>query len=193
MKLKPDLYAQVDSDGRLILPQKVASHYGLTSGAKVPLNEGVNSAHFRQPVTLLTKLYVEPTNKCNLTCRTCIRNIWDETLGQMSTSTFTRIIKGLNSFPSISTVLFGGFGEPLLHPDIVDMVAQAKNANTSPFFTEKDMELTATIELYSFRKLLTLIAGVPWSFRENDTSPIVLHFGQDTFFISPGSPVIENI
>jgi len=34
MKLKPDSYAQVDSDGRLVLPQEVVSHYGLIPGAK---------------------------------------------------------------------------------------------------------------------------------------------------------------
>ncbi len=131
MKLISDSYARVDKAGRLILPRDVTSHCGLTPGTKVFLAEGVNSVCFRRPVTRLTKVYIEPTNQCNLTCRTCIRNSWDETPGQMSTSTFNCIIKGLKSFTSVSTVLFGGFGEPLSHPHITDMVAQTKSTGIS--------------------------------------------------------------
>src|SRR3990172_6746911 len=74
----------------------------------------------------LTKLYVEPTSRCNLACRTCIRNVWDEPSGQMSDATFARIIEGLRAFSPSPDVFFGGFGEPLSHPSIVEMVAQAK-------------------------------------------------------------------
>jgi len=126
MKLKPDLHAQVDSDGRLILPQEVAYRYGLAPGAKVPINQGVNGMLLWQPVTHLTKVYVEPTNKCNLTFRMCIRNAWDEPLGQMADTTFERVIDGLRSFSPPPTILFGGFGEPLFHPNIVEMVVKAK-------------------------------------------------------------------
>jgi hypothetical protein len=35
-----------------------------------------------RPITQLTKVYVEPTNACNIACRTCIRNNWDENLGR---------------------------------------------------------------------------------------------------------------
>ena len=31
----------------------------------------------------LAKLYVEPTNRCNLDCRTCMRQGWEEGLGFM--------------------------------------------------------------------------------------------------------------
>jgi MoaA/NifB/PqqE/SkfB family radical SAM enzyme len=30
----------------------------------------------------LNKVYVEPTNRCNLICVTCIRNSWDEPFGE---------------------------------------------------------------------------------------------------------------
>ncbi|MBI3761917.1 MAG: radical SAM protein [Chloroflexi bacterium] len=74
----------------------------------------------------LKKLYIEPTSRCNLACRTCIRNAWEEAAGDMAASTFARIVEGLRAFSPPPSVFFGGFGEPLSHPNIVEMVAQAK-------------------------------------------------------------------
>ena len=39
--------------------------------------EGGNSLRLHRPVTHLAKLYVEPTNACNLDCITCFRNAWE--------------------------------------------------------------------------------------------------------------------
>jgi MoaA/NifB/PqqE/SkfB family radical SAM enzyme len=74
----------------------------------------------------LAKLYVEPTNACNLDCRTCIRNVWDERSGKMTAATFDAVLAGLQQFSPRPTIFFGGFGEPLSHPGIVDMVAGVK-------------------------------------------------------------------
>jgi MoaA/NifB/PqqE/SkfB family radical SAM enzyme len=74
----------------------------------------------------LAKVYVEPTNRCNLECRTCIRHGWDEPLGQMIETTFAQIMAGLRAFSPPPAAFFGGFGEPLAHPGITEMVAQAK-------------------------------------------------------------------
>jgi MoaA/NifB/PqqE/SkfB family radical SAM enzyme len=74
----------------------------------------------------LAKLYVEPTNRCNLDCRSCMRHGWEEELGFMGFGHFEKIMAGLRSFPGLPDVFFGGFGEPLGHPRIVDMVALAK-------------------------------------------------------------------
>lgn len=126
MNLKREFRAQVDDQGHLVLPPEIVSRYGLRPGAQVCIDERLNGLHLRQPATQLAKVYIEPTNRCNLECRTCIRNVWDEPLGQMSGKTFTRIIEGLRVFSPAPTIFFGGFGEPLAHPDIVEMVAQAK-------------------------------------------------------------------
>ena len=79
----------------------------------------------------LAKLYIEPTNQCNLDCRTCIRNVWDEPQGMMSEDVFSRVMDGLAAFSPVPAAFFGGFGEPLFHPGIVEMVRQAKSLGTS--------------------------------------------------------------
>lgn len=124
----PTTWAKVDEEGRIVLPVELANRYGLKPGIEIRLDEETNGLHFHRPTTSLAKIYIEPTNLCNLNCRTCIRNTWDEPLGQMSNVTFARIISGIQAYQTAPNVFFGGMGEPLSHPDIVDMVAQAKNA-----------------------------------------------------------------
>ena len=126
MNESQELRAQVDEEGRLVLPAGVASRYGLKPGAQVCIEEATNSLRLRRPVRYLAKVYIEPTNRCNLECRTCIRNVWDEPLGQMDEATFARICESLQAFSPRPTVFFGGLGEPLAHPHIVEMVTQVK-------------------------------------------------------------------
>lgn len=71
------------------------------------------------------KVYVEPTNRCNLACRTCLRTLWDEPPGDMDAATFARVLDGLRACTPVPTVFFGGIGEPLAHSRIVEMVAAA--------------------------------------------------------------------
>jgi len=121
------LFAYADDEGRLVFPPELAFRFGLKPGAKFYIDEKSNALCLRQPVTHLAKVYIEPTNRCNLECRICMRNVWDEPLGEMSRATFARIIEALRSFSPPPAVFFGGLGEPLAHPDIVEMVAQAKS------------------------------------------------------------------
>ncbi len=44
---------------------------------------------------LLRKVYVEPTNACNLACRTCIRHAWEEPEGFMEWATYEAVVEGL--------------------------------------------------------------------------------------------------
>ena len=131
MRLKRELGAHVDDEGRLVLPPEVVSRFGLKPGTRVLVDEGGNDLRLRKPATHLSKVYIEPTNRCNLECRTCIRNTWDEPLGEMSSATFGRIVEGLRSFSPPPTVFFGGIGEPLSHPHMVEMVGQAKALGSS--------------------------------------------------------------
>jgi MoaA/NifB/PqqE/SkfB family radical SAM enzyme len=120
------LTARVDSDGRLVLPSEVAGRLGLVPGASVTLDEEANSIRLRRPVEHLAKVYVEPTTRCNLTCRTCIRNAWEEPAGDMGPEVFERLLQDLAALDPSPGVVLGGFGEPLAHPRILEMVERVK-------------------------------------------------------------------
>ena len=80
----------------------------------------------------LRKVYVEPTNACNLACATCVRHAWDEPEGFMEWSAFEPVVDGLagegdgGGGEAAGTVALMGLGEPLLHPCFLDMVRLAK-------------------------------------------------------------------
>lgn len=117
---------EIDETGRLVLPPEFVKQYGLQPGTKIRVGNNTNGLQVRRPVTQLARIYIEPTNHCNLDCVTCIRHSWDEPLGEMSSEVFSQIVEGLHSFSSRPSIFFGGLGEPLAHPNIVDMVAQIK-------------------------------------------------------------------
>jgi len=119
-------WAEVDENGRLILPPDVMANYGLKPGSKVRLDEGGNFVRMHRPVTQLTKVYIEPTVACNLDCITCFRNAWDQPIGRMSEETFQAIFEGLKELDPIPDVYLGGIGEPLFHPKTIDWIAQVK-------------------------------------------------------------------
>ncbi len=134
--------ALVNKNGELVFPEEFVRKYGLMAGAHVCVEETAKGLRLRLPVTLLKKLYIEPTNRCNLECRTCMRNAWNEPMGTMSNGSFSRIMEGLKESPTPPSVFFGGLGEPLSHPDIIEMVAKAK-------------ALGSTVELITNGTLLT--------------------------------------
>lgn len=117
--------ASVDGSGRISLPAELAMKWGLQPGAQVRIDPQGNGLFLHRPTSQLGKIYIEPTNQCNLECRTCIRNIWDETPGFMSDATFEGIVQSVLGLDPAPTVFFGGFGEPLFHSEIVGMVAEA--------------------------------------------------------------------
>ena len=125
--IKPTIaWAEVDEQGRLVLPPEVVERFGIRPGARVRLDEGKNFVRMHRPVTHLAKVYVEPTVACNIDCITCFRNAWDEVDGRMSDETFDRIFDCLRALDPIPDVYFGGVGEPLFHPRTVDWIAQIK-------------------------------------------------------------------
>lgn len=125
------LKGKVGSDGRIILDPADAARYGLAPGAEFFVEDGTDGLTIVRPATNLAKIYIEATNACNLQCRTCIRNSWSESTGRMSLETFGGIVEGLKAFSPAPSVFFGGFGEPLSHPSIVDMVAAVKGIGST--------------------------------------------------------------
>ena len=119
-------WAEVDGNGRLILPPEVAQRFGLNPGSKVRLDEGGNFVRMHRPVTHLTKVYIEPTVACNLDCITCFRNAWEQPIGRMTEETFENIFNGLKQTYPIPSVYFGGIGEPLFHVKTIEWIRRIK-------------------------------------------------------------------
>lgn len=89
---------------------------------------------------MIKKLYIEPTSCCNLNCNMCFRHNWfDENMGFISSGTQSRISEIFKD-SNIETVFFGGMGEPLLHPNIIEMVRSAA-------LTVKNIELITNATL----------------------------------------------
>jgi MoaA/NifB/PqqE/SkfB family radical SAM enzyme len=118
----------VDEQGRLVLPPDLTARLGLVEDASVRIEEHADSFTVSRSTASLAKVYVEPTNVCNLHCSMCVRNVWDERPGMMSRATFTRIMEGVERVSPRPTLFFGGFGEPFAHPQFLTMLAAAKAA-----------------------------------------------------------------
>jgi MoaA/NifB/PqqE/SkfB family radical SAM enzyme len=155
-----DGYFQVDPQGNLTVPAALAERFGLQPGARVRFDEGPGGLLLRRPVGHLARVYIEPTTQCNLACGTCLRQVWNEPLGRMSEAAFLRILEGLRAFRPAPLVFFGGYGEPLTHPEIFAMVREAK-------------QLGAVVELITNGTLLDELA-----------SQAVLDSGLDCLWIS---------
>jgi organic radical activating enzyme len=93
----------------------------------------------------LNKIYVEPTNRCNLDCVTCIRHSWDEPFGDMEWSVYQALIEGLENFPGPKTIAFAGMGEPLLHEQFPEMVRLAHERGLRTEMTSNAMLLTSSL------------------------------------------------
>ena len=116
----------VDEKGRIILPANISDSLSLIPGTSITLEQTSQGLLLQRSDPLLTKVYIEPTNACNLNCKTCVRNSWDEPTGFMDIKTYRTLIESLRSIPSLQKISLWGIGEPLFHPDIVEMVALAK-------------------------------------------------------------------
>jgi putative metalloenzyme radical SAM/SPASM domain maturase len=72
------------------------------------------------------KLFVEPTTYCNLKCRMCVKQSRGNGIveGFLDTERFRELSR---IFPYLDTVVFSGIGEPLLHPELEQMVAATRS------------------------------------------------------------------
>ena len=113
------------AEGALRTTAAQAQRWGVTPGAEFDVEERPDGLFLRRRERPLQRVYVEPTARCNLSCRTCVRHSWDEPIGTMPMDTYRALIDGLKAVPTLRSMAFWGFGEPLLHPDIVEMIAMA--------------------------------------------------------------------
>lgn len=120
------LYARVDENGKISLPAALSQKLGLRPGDEIRVMPEDQSLRLRPSITTLQRVYIEVTNTCNLSCSTCMRNVWDVQYGRMTEETFDRILWGLDEFQEKPELFFGGYGEPLFHPRILDLIEHAK-------------------------------------------------------------------
>ncbi len=111
-----------DEQGRLILPDDFLQRRRLPPQAEYWLDEREGELILHPRLPDVRKVYIEPTTGCNLHCRTCIRNVWQDPAALMSMDTFQRLMASLESLPDLQRVVFTGFGEPLSHPHILEMI-----------------------------------------------------------------------
>lgn len=114
------------------------------------------------------KIYIEVTTRCNFDCKTCIRKSWEEELGHMDIQVFQSLVNQLRDLPELNSVHFGGFGEPLSHPHIFEMIKSIK-------------ELGLKAEMITNGSLLT-----------EETAGKLVDLGLDTLFVSLDGPDKET-
>jgi MoaA/NifB/PqqE/SkfB family radical SAM enzyme len=136
------LWAHVDDEGRLVLPPELQELYGAQPRAQLRIDAEANGMRLHRSLTQLNKVYVEPTDLCNIACRTCMRNSWDEPMGRMTRETFERVLDGLAGVTPRPAVMFAGFGEPTFHPHIVEMVRRTKELGCAVEITTNGTTLT---------------------------------------------------
>jgi len=73
----------------------------------------------------LKKIYVEPTTRCNFKCKFCVRQASGSgiEIGDLTLEAFKAL---LPATPDLEAMVFSGIGEPLLHPQIDQLVYLAK-------------------------------------------------------------------
>lgn len=135
----------IDEHGRLILPNEFLERRHISPDTEYWLNGREGDLILLPRLPDVRKLYIEPTMECNLHCRTCIRNTWEDAVGQMSQSTFERLLGGLNQLPNLTRIVFTGFGEPLTHPHILEMIRSVRNRGLSVTLGSNGLLLNAEI------------------------------------------------
>lgn len=132
-KVKQEFRVIIDKEGNLQIPEKIKDNLELKPETELKLKAGDSSIIIKRADPLLTKVYVEPTTECNLNCKTCVRHSWNQELGHMEMSVYKKMIEDLKEFKKLNKISFWGIGEPLFHPNIIEMI---DSANELPVKTQ---------------------------------------------------------
>ncbi|WP_321530032.1 hypothetical protein [uncultured Desulfuromonas sp.] len=74
---------------------------------------------------LPSKLFVETTTFCNLSCPMCVKHAEGSTIeeGHLTQATFDALKP---AFSHLEALFLNGIGEPLIHPQLASFIAQAR-------------------------------------------------------------------
>jgi MoaA/NifB/PqqE/SkfB family radical SAM enzyme len=71
-------------------------------------------------------LQIEVTNRCNFNCQMCIRHVWNAKPLDMDVALYRKIAEAC--FPFLKRLVLYGFGEPFIHPQILEMLRIARKS-----------------------------------------------------------------
>lgn len=151
-------YARVNEHKEIVLPSHFARELGLAPGDEIRIEPNGRGLCLHPSIHTLKRVYIELTNKCNLTCSTCMRNVWDVEYGHMSAWTFERILSDLDAYEEKPELFLGGYGEPLSHPRILELIEQAKGRGHRVSMITNGILLTEQVS----RKLIDLNLDMLW-------------------------------
>ncbi len=112
----------------------------------------------------LNKLYIEITSACNLDCQMCVRRTWNEPIGHMPLDTFENLMEQVAELPTPPIIHLSGYGEPMFHPDFLEMVRLAKATGAQVEITTNglllDRETAAALIDLDLNRLMVSIDSV---------------------------------
>jgi tungsten cofactor oxidoreducase radical SAM maturase len=155
----------------IILPEDFIQRRNLPEFSKFWLSERNGELIFHPRSPDIHKIYIEPTTVCNLRCKTCIRNIWSDPIEHMSMETFDNLVKGLGTLPRLERAVFTSFGEPLMHPNLLDMIATVRQFDLAVTVGTNGLLLTPEyaaelIRLGVDRVMISIDGGKPETFAD---------------------------
>ena len=91
-------------------------------------------------VNVPQSLYLESTNRCESRCQTCPRTfLTNEPANNLS---LKRVHQIIDQFPDLQRVVLHGLGEPLLNPEIFEIIKTLKERNIYTLFNSNAISLT---------------------------------------------------
>lgn len=116
----------VSDNGNINFPKEILTQLNTSKGGNIRCKIKDGKVVLLPDINRLSRVYIETTSRCNLSCTTCIRNSWGEPMGDMSIETFESLVNQLKEIDSIQSVMFGGFGEPMANRNIAEMIKAIK-------------------------------------------------------------------
>ena len=113
-----------------------------------------------------TTLQIEPTRRCNLNCKICIRPNLNELTALLSLEDFGKVLDSSN----LRHVALHGWGEPLLNPELFQMVKYAESKGVSTELTTNATLLETNIESILASGLSSIVFGL----HKRENLPVVM-------------------
>ncbi|MGB9828113.1 MAG: tungsten cofactor oxidoreductase radical SAM maturase [Thermosphaera sp.] len=89
-------------------------------------------------------LFIEPTTRCNLRCEMCFKQHWTDREGDMEWDLFEKVLGEAAKFPRLEAIVFGGIGEPTVHPRISEMIGRASGMGFKTYVTTNRLFLNSS-------------------------------------------------